>query len=336
MDGAPSRVAQAAEDETGVPVWPADRRQPRRSPVLRHGQHLAAAVLAAGGLAGCADTPPASEPQILTGPGFPSPGSFYPPEALRAAQDGTVAVHVCLDTQGRLQGAPAVSASSGNSLLDAAALRLAQAGSGQYLPVTRKGVPRDACGQLRVAFTLPVDPRWPVLWHRLWVISGEMQDRLQEVNRNPMVMPAAGFDARSREQLQQARHALQELRQQNQGLAAAVTAYLGAIDKLETDPAIPEAERTAFHADGVWSARRHELQSRTQAFTAATEGLVAALGGLFDYIAQVQPLLAGPAGAKPPTPQQERRIKIILARVAAAQDRFKAAEQDLHALFAQH
>jgi hypothetical protein len=63
-------------------------------------------------------------------------------------------VHVCVDAKGRLSGAPTMLVSTGSKRLDAGALQLAQAGSGQYRPTLEDGQPVDSCYDFRVRFQL--------------------------------------------------------------------------------------------------------------------------------------------------------------------------------------
>jgi TonB family protein len=88
------------------------------------------------------------------GHGFPSTADFYPPPAIRAEVEGGATVRVCVDESGRLTVAPAIEQPSGNALLDAAALKLARAGSGHYRPTTDDGRAVSSCYPLRVRFQL--------------------------------------------------------------------------------------------------------------------------------------------------------------------------------------
>jgi TonB family protein len=122
---------------------------------------MAAIALACGGvLCGCS-TERGRAAELGAGPGFPHSESFYPLEAQRAGQEGTARVHVCVDVQGRLSDSPVIAASTGNLILDAAALKLAQAGTG-YRPPLRNGVrvpgcDRDASATLLRAATVVTD-----------------------------------------------------------------------------------------------------------------------------------------------------------------------------------
>lgn len=141
-----------------------------RPPVLRVriksvGLALRSSLLAftAGSL--CADpiadklsagTERGSESQrVRMGPDFPSPDSYYPPRARLAGQEGTAVVHACVDPTGKLTEPPTLATSSEHASLDAAALDLAEAGSGLYLAATEHGVAVRGCALIDVAFKLP-------------------------------------------------------------------------------------------------------------------------------------------------------------------------------------
>ena len=92
--------------------------------------------------------------RILGGPGagFPNPDDFYPESAIRGREKGFAMVNVCVDGAGRLLANPTIDRSAGSARLDAAALRLALAGSGHYRPTTEDDRAVSACYPLRVRF----------------------------------------------------------------------------------------------------------------------------------------------------------------------------------------
>lgn len=102
-----------------------------------------------------ADKALAGSQKVTMGPGFPSPDSYYPPRARRGGQEGTAVVHVCVDRTGNLTEPPTLATSSEHASLDGAALELAEAGSGQYLPSTKNGVAVGGCALIEVTFKLP-------------------------------------------------------------------------------------------------------------------------------------------------------------------------------------
>ncbi len=89
-----------------------------------------------------------------TGPGFPHPDEYYPDAARRQEEQGTTVLQVCVDAGGRLTRDPISTQSSGSARLDAAAIRLAKAGSGHYRPSTDDGRPVDSCYPLLIRFLL--------------------------------------------------------------------------------------------------------------------------------------------------------------------------------------
>jgi TonB family protein len=92
------------------------------------------------------------------GPNFPTLESYYPAAAKRAGQEGAAIIHYCVDPNGRLTAPPTIVTSSGNEALDEAALNLANAGSGLYLPAYFNGVAKLACSQFKIKFELRDDP----------------------------------------------------------------------------------------------------------------------------------------------------------------------------------
>jgi TonB family protein len=63
---------------------------------------------------------------------------------------GMTEVHACVDPDGRLTEEPTIAKSSGQAHVDAAALALARAGSGHYLPALVDGHPVPQCFLFRV------------------------------------------------------------------------------------------------------------------------------------------------------------------------------------------
>jgi TonB family protein len=88
------------------------------------------------------------------GPGFPNTDDYYPDTSRRLAETGAANVQVCVDPQGRLSGEPVLAESSGSRRIDAAALKLARAGSGHYRPTTENGAPVSSCYAYRIRFRL--------------------------------------------------------------------------------------------------------------------------------------------------------------------------------------
>jgi TonB family protein len=99
---------------------------------------------------------PPAVTRIVGGPGqgFPTTDDYYPETSRRLAETGAANVQVCVDSQGRLTGDPVLDSSSGSRRIDAAALRLARAGSGHYRPTTEDGKPVSSCYAYRIRFRL--------------------------------------------------------------------------------------------------------------------------------------------------------------------------------------
>lgn len=88
------------------------------------------------------------------GIGFPSAHDFYPPSAIRRAEQGIATVSACVDARGRLTSDPTIVQSSGSQRLDQGALTLAVAGSGHYRATTENGKPVNSCYAFRIRFDL--------------------------------------------------------------------------------------------------------------------------------------------------------------------------------------
>jgi TonB family protein len=89
-----------------------------------------------------------------TGAAFPHPDDFYPDASRRLAEEGAAVLKVCVDLAGRLTENPVMQATSGSGRLDAAAIRLAKAGSGQYRPTTEDGRAVPSCFPIKIRFQL--------------------------------------------------------------------------------------------------------------------------------------------------------------------------------------
>jgi TonB family protein len=90
---------------------------------------------------------------IGPGPGFPTSENYYPAEAMRAHESGAVGLRVCVGPDGKLSEPPAIAKSSGSSLFDNAALRLAKEGDGKYRPATLDGKPIADCAYFSISWS---------------------------------------------------------------------------------------------------------------------------------------------------------------------------------------
>jgi len=80
----------------------------------------------------------------------PPPSKFYPPEAAKRKERGTVNLRVCADGEGAVAGSPEVLKSSGSKLLDEAAQTWARAA--KWIPATLNNHRVEGCAQVDVAF----------------------------------------------------------------------------------------------------------------------------------------------------------------------------------------
>ena len=83
---------------------------------------------------------------------FPLTRDYYPAASGKLGESGKVTVNACIDENGKLTERPTVVESSGSPRLDEAAVKMATAGSGHYLPTLRAGKPVAMCFKFRIAF----------------------------------------------------------------------------------------------------------------------------------------------------------------------------------------
>ena len=102
--------------------------------------------------------PPAPKPGVRVPPkvgkGFPNTDDFYPDASRRLGEEGMSVVHVCVGPNGKLTEAPSLGQSSGSARLDQAAIKVAQAGSGHFMPATEDGKPVTECFNFGIRFKL--------------------------------------------------------------------------------------------------------------------------------------------------------------------------------------
>jgi TonB family protein len=84
--------------------------------------------------------------------GFPTTEEFYPLEAKKLGETGASDVRACVDPTGKLTVPPTLVRTSGSARLDRAALELATAGSGHYLPAIAHGQLVSQCFVFRIRF----------------------------------------------------------------------------------------------------------------------------------------------------------------------------------------
>ena len=289
----------------------------------------------ASAMAGVPPSPETKPPR--PGPDFPALESYYPAEAKRAGQEGAAIIRFCVDTEGRLSAPPTVSGSSGNEALDAAALNLANAGSGRYLPGYANGVAQAACSQFKIKFELrddPVlaratqDPRLPTITARLRALSAEYGRRMIEVQKvveKPAPMVIAPGDPAAVRTLRQIARSLDAALDQSVGMAADM---LDDMEYLGKDAGIPEQERTLFIT--VWPDERAGLAHSLRQMIGASRDIVRSMDEMADYVAFSTPRRS-PDGSRSaaPTPAEDPQIEEIRQRALKAFRRLQSSVEAL-------
>jgi TonB family protein len=244
---------------------------------------------------------------------FPTVEAFYPREARLAGLEGRSQVHVCIDETGQVTAPPSIVKSSGIAQLDEAAVVLAAAGSGHYLPALHDGHPIASCGDFRINFRLAPDPRFPTLSHRLLLTRGEFYQRghaLVEQARTPQILAhLQPGDAAQLAALQQYLSALPGVIQQ---LGDLNDEFLARVDQLAQAQDVSEEERAAF-AD-YWRQERPREQQLWTRFVIESPRVVAIAQELADYLATTRPALDGTGAAATPTAAQAAHIKELQDR----------------------
>jgi TonB family protein len=290
---------------------------------------IATAALGAYVLAGCAATPPkpargvASPPvkDARPGPDFPSPEAFYPLEARRLAIEGTAVVSFCTDEAGRLSGMPAVIRTSGNPYLDAAAVLVATAGNGHYLPATRDGIAVAGCSKFGVRFVMFRDPRWPTIAGHVIRAEARVAVRVRELDGDWRMPAPPATTPTVRQQLE----GLQEVsRRASSVLEPTIQAfddYLASIDAASAEADVPDAERRAFLAD--WGPKRAQLRQSFDETAGALRGL---LGVMNDMIAFLETLPPN-ATRDTPTGPQRAHLDALTNRGRALYEKIAASRR---------
>jgi TonB family protein len=83
---------------------------------------------------------------------MPNTEDYYPPHERRLEMEGATEVRACVDTNGKLSGAPTVESSSGRESFDRAAVRVAR--DGRYARAVRGETPVANCYRFRVIFSM--------------------------------------------------------------------------------------------------------------------------------------------------------------------------------------
>ena len=274
-------------------------------------------------------------------PDFPSLDSYYPPAAARAGQQGTATVHVCVDAHGQLTEPPTLAESSGNDVLDAGALNLANAGNGHYRPATQNGSPVPGCGGFKIAFklrgsyALPVnDPRFPTIGARIEKLNAEFKRRFEArlTPGNPDYVGAMmgdvsrGVPAAMREYSRNYSNFISEI----VGMEAD---FLNDIDYLQESPDIPEVERKVFQS--VWPENRQAVVVNFREMVASLRDLVRVSDEMGDFMAFSAPRRSDPSesgkapgvGDSQTPPPEDPQITALRQRAKAAMERMQNAMQ---------
>jgi TonB family protein len=276
---------------------------------------------------------------------FPSLDSYYPPAAVRAGQQGTATMHICVDIHGQLTEPPTIAESSGNDVLDAGAMNLANAGNGHYRPATQNGSPVSGCGGFRIAFkmrgssyALPVnDPRFPTIGARIEKLNAEFKRRF-EARLDPgnpehitgMIVDSgrggAGAEAAIREYSRTYASFISEL----VGMEAD---FLNDIDYLQESPDIPETEREVFRS--VWPENRQGIVVNFREMVASLRDLERVSDEMGDFMAFSAPrrlstgesVKTGGADESHAPPPEDPQITALKQRAQAAIERMQKAMQ---------
>ena len=84
---------------------------------------------------------------------LPNTADYYPPPLIREGVQGATSLRVCVDAQGVRQGEATIEQTSGNVLLDRAALDMAR--HGRYARAMQGDSPVGNCYRFRITFQIP-------------------------------------------------------------------------------------------------------------------------------------------------------------------------------------
>lgn len=264
-------------------------------------------------IAGCASAPVTTAPH--PGSDFPSSESFYPYSAKVWAQEGSANIHYCVDERGYLSGEPALKETSGDHDLDGAALALAKAGDGHYLPGRQAGKAVAGCSDFKVKFVLTDDPDFPTLSRRSKQLTNQMRAQWlalkSEIQHEPHPDALSAFVPGDQAQLKQLHDFVAVVSPLVTNADAFVAGYIRKMDELGRAADVSEAERTAFSK--YWQKQRTYLrQIREGMFD--MRALVVTISDLIDYAERAYPPLGSGSGQHEPTEQQRAEIRLLVER----------------------
>jgi hypothetical protein len=217
-------------------------------------------------------------------------------------------------------------------LHDAAAINLANAGSGHYKPAVEDGASVRGCGKFKIAFKLrgeaglPVsDPRFPTIGARIAKLNDEltrrMQERINEFERPLSVGVAivSGGPVAKRTIRQYAR-SCDSFIDETVGMAAD---FLDDIDYLEESPDIPESERRIFREE--WPNNRSDLVVQFREMIGTIRDIVRVTDELGDYVAFSAPRRSSKGTDEEHTSAEDPQLNAIRERAKSALENLQNA-----------
>ncbi len=262
---------------------------------------------------GCATTSPTAAPH--PGTDFPRSESFYPYTARLWAQEGATVVHYCVDANGRLSGEPTVERTSGDDDLDGAALALAKAGDGHYMPAHEAGKAVAGCASFKVKFTLADDPSFPTLSRRAKQLANQSRPQVQSLEKELQLVQRppdlTTFVPGDQQQLIQLRNFVASVSPLVKEYDTFLADFVAKMDELGRADAVSEAERTAFSKS--WQEKRAHLE-QMRAAVLNMRSMLDTVNELADYVQNAQPPLWSVSGPNKPNLEQRRVLDEFVAR----------------------
>jgi TonB family protein len=249
------------------------------------------------------------------GTDFPNSESFYPYSAKLWAQEGATVVHYCVDANGRLSGEPTVERTSGDDDLDGAALALAKAGDGHYVPAYEAGKAIAACANFKVNFALWDDPSFPTLSRRAKQLTNQSRPQIQSLNRELQLArrppDLTTFVPGDQQQLMQLRNFVASVAPLVKKYDTLLADFVAKMDEMGRADDVSEAERTAFSKS--WQEKRAHVE-QLRAAVLDMRSMLGTANDLADYVQNAQPPLWSVAGPNTPNVEQRAAIGELIAR----------------------
>lgn len=265
------------------------------------------------------------------GPDFPALESYYPAAAKRAGEEGAAIIHFCVDPRGKLTEPPTVSGSSGNLALDNAAVTLANAGDGHYLPGSENGVAIGSCSLFKIKFelrgdtSLLSDARLPTITARIIGLAKEYGHRASDVagkagfmGQPPLLVPGNPESARMIRQYARGFDAMLD------DMTSMFADFLDDVEYLEKSPDIPETERAIFHE--TWPNERAGVALQFRQMLNAARDVVRSMDEMADYVTFSTSRHASAEGpAESQAPAEDPQFNAIRERALNALKRMQAS-----------